>query len=147
MNIPTDRQIYHGELGTYWFEDDILISVAKSQRRTIDNIRSNAELVRQATGGKKTPVLVYLKPYPIPDRATRKCAAEHVPHLYSAMAMVSKPGLASFVMNITFALNPPTIPMRHFTDDWAAKEWLREYLEDDGLCLASELEQDSVREF
>jgi hypothetical protein len=146
MNIPTDRQIYHGEIATYWFEDDILISLPKSLRRTIEKVANNTALVQQATEGRKIPVLVYLKPYPIPDRATRKFAAEQIPNLYTAMAMVSKPGLANYVMNIMFAFSPPPVPMKHFTDDWAAKEWLRQYT-DERLCFAPRIEQNALTGF
>jgi hypothetical protein len=31
-------------------------------------------------------------------------------------------------MNILFAFKPPPIPMKSFTDDQAATEWLKQYL-------------------
>jgi hypothetical protein len=65
---------------------------------------------------------------PVPDRETRKYATEQLPVIYSAMAMVSKPGLAKFIMNILFALKKPPIPIKSFTDDIEAKKWLRSYL-------------------
>jgi hypothetical protein len=43
------------------------------------------------------------------------------------MAMVSKPGLAQFIMKILFHFQSPPIPMKSFTDDVAAKEWLRQF--------------------
>lgn len=42
--------------------------------------------------------------------------------------MVSKPGLSKFIMNILFALKKPPIPIKSFTDDKEAKEWLRSYM-------------------
>jgi hypothetical protein len=65
---------------------------------------------------------------PIPDKATRKFAAEQLPNVYSAMAMVSKPGLSKFIMNILFSIKPPAIPMKSFTDDKKAKEWLAQFV-------------------
>jgi len=44
------------------------------------------------------------------------------------MAMVSKPGLANLIMSILFKLNPPPIPMKSFTNDKDAKEWLKQFL-------------------
>jgi hypothetical protein len=43
------------------------------------------------------------------------------------MAMVSKPGLAQFIMRILFQLKLPPIPMKSFTNDLEAKEWLKKY--------------------
>jgi len=128
MTIPTDRQIYEGEIATYWFDDGILISLSKSPRRTVANITGNVALVKKISDNKKVPLLIYLSNSPVPDKETRKFASEQLPVIYSAMAMVSKPGLAKFIMNILFMLKPPPIPMKSFTNDEEAKEWLRQYV-------------------
>jgi len=127
MTIPTDRPVIEGEIASYWFEDGILVSLSKSPRRTVENITSNVALVKKITGNKRVPLLIYLSNSPVPDKATRKFATEQLPVIYSAMAMVSKPGLAKFIMNILFMLKPPPIPMKSFTDDSAAKKWLKQF--------------------
>jgi hypothetical protein len=125
---PTDRPTYEGEIATYWMEDGILVSLSKSVMRTVDNIRGNVALVQQITGGKPVPLLIYLKNSPVPDKAARKFSTEQLPVIYSAMAMVSGPGLAKFIMNLLFSLKPPPIPMKTFSDDAAAKAWLKQFL-------------------
>ena len=125
---PTDREIYEGEIATYWFEDGILVSLSKSPQRTVANITGNVALVKQITGNKRVPLLIYLSKSPIPDKETRTFSTTQLPVIYSAMAMVSKPGLAQFIMNILFSLKPPPIPMKSFNNDKAAKEWLRQFL-------------------
>ncbi len=124
MNIPTDRPVYEGEIATYWFEDNILISLSKSPKRTVENISGNVALVKKITNNTPVPLLIYLSDSPVPDKATRKFSTEQLPVIYSAMAMVSKPGLAKFIMNILFSLKPPPIPMKSFSDAQEAKEWL-----------------------
>jgi hypothetical protein len=128
MHIPTDRPIFEGEIATYWFEEGILVSLSKSPRRTVALIRENVALVKEITNHKKVPLLIYLKNSPVPDKETRKFSTEQMPEIYSAMAMVSKPGLAKFIMNILFALKPPPIPMKSFTNDVEAKEWLQQFI-------------------
>ena len=128
MLIPKDRQIFEGEIATYWFDEGILVSLSKSPRRTVESIKRNVALVKEITGNKKVPLLIYLKNSPVPDKETRRFSTEQLPEIYTAMAMVSKPGLAKFIMNILFALKSPPIPMKSFTDDTAAKEWLKQYL-------------------
>jgi hypothetical protein len=44
------------------------------------------------------------------------------------MAMVSKPGLAQFIMKILFRFQSPPIPMKSFSDDDAAKQWLKQFV-------------------
>jgi hypothetical protein len=128
IQIPADRPVYEGEMATYWFEDGILISLSKSTLRTVESIRNNVELVKQITGNKPVPLLIYLANSPVPDKATRQFSTEMLPVIYSAMAMVSKPGLAGFIMRILFALKPPPIPMKQFNNAATAKAWLKQYL-------------------
>ena len=125
---PTDRQTYEGKIATYWFDDGILVSLSKSPQRTVENIKSNVKLVKEITNNKPVPLLIYLSNSPVPDKETRKYSTEQLPVIYSAMAMVSKPGLAKFIMNILFALKKPPIPIKSFTDDKEAKKWLMAYL-------------------
>ncbi|KAA5546528.1 DUF7793 family protein [Adhaeribacter rhizoryzae] len=127
MTIPNDRQIFDGEIATYWFEEGILVSLSKSPKRTFENIRGNVALVKQITDNRRFPLLIYLADSPVPDKETRKFSTEQLPIIYSAMAMVAKPGLSKFIMNILFSLKPPPIPMKSFTDDQAAKQWLQQY--------------------
>jgi len=96
--------------------------------RTVKNISGNVELVKSITNNKPAPLLIYLANSPVPDKETRKFSTEQLPVIYKAMAMVSKPGLAKFIMNLLFMLKPPPIPMKSFTDDKAAKEWLQQYV-------------------
>ncbi len=129
MQIPTDRQVFEGEIATYWMNDDgILVSLSKNPKRTIANITGNMALVKQITGNRKVPLLIYLSNSPVPDKETRRFVTKVLPDLYAAMAMVSKPGLAKFIMNILFSFKPPVIPMKSFSDDGEAKEWLKQYL-------------------
>ena len=126
---PSDRQVFEGEIASYWFDEGILVSLSKSTKRTVESIRKNVALVKEITGNKRTPLLIYLAPSPIPDKETRQYSTEQLPVIYSAMAMVSRPGLSKFIMNILFSLKSPPIPMKSFTDGRAAKEWLKKYLE------------------
>jgi hypothetical protein len=127
MQIPTDKQTFEGEIATYWFDDGILVSLSKSIKRTVDNITGNVALVKEITGNKPVPLLIYLSPSPVPDKETRRFSTTQLPLIYSAMAIVSKPGLAQFIMNMLFRFKPPPIPMKSFTDDEVAKEWLKQF--------------------
>ncbi len=126
---PSNIALIKGEIADYYLDNEgILYSYSKNPVRTVKNISENIALVKKITGGKKVPLLIYLSNSPVPDKATRKFSAEQVPQVYKAMAMVSKPGLAKLIMNLVFNLKPPPIPMKSFSDDAQAKEWLKQYL-------------------
>jgi hypothetical protein len=128
ITIPIDRLIWESEIATYWFEDGILVSLSKSVLRTVEKIAENVALVKRITDNKKVPLLIYLASSPVPDKETRKFSTEQLPVIYSAMAMISKPGLAKFIINILFGLKPSPIPMKPFTNDKDAKEWLKQFV-------------------
>jgi hypothetical protein len=128
MTKPTDRETYEGDIATYWFDDGILISLSKSPKRTVENIKANVQLVKQITNNRPVPLLIYLSNSPVPDKEARRYSTEQLPVIYSAMAMVSKPGLSKFIMNILFALKRPPIPIKSFKDDKEAKIWLMQFL-------------------
>jgi len=61
MTIPTDKQIYEGEIATYWFDGDILVSLSKSPKRTVANITDNIALVKKISNNKRVPLLMTRK--------------------------------------------------------------------------------------
>jgi len=129
MNPPDNVQLIKGEIADYYYDHTgILFSYSKSIQRTVENISNNIALVKQITGNKKVPLLIYLTNSPVPDKETRRFSTEQLPHVYTAMAMVSKPGLSKLIMNILFKLKTPPIPMKSFTNDTEAKAWLQQYL-------------------
>jgi hypothetical protein len=118
-------ELIRGDIADYRLDDSgILYSYSKSVLRTVPLMEANAALVKQMTGGKPVPLLIFLKNSPMPDKATRQYSKAKIPELYSAMAMVSKPGLSSFIMKLLFAFQKPPIPMKSFTDELEAKAWL-----------------------
>jgi len=125
---PPGNEIFEGEIATYWMDEGILVSLSKNPKRTVENITANIALVKNITGNKKVPLLIYLSNSPVPDKETRTFAAKVLPDVYSAMAMVSKTGLAGFIMNLLFSLKPPAIPMKSFSNDKEAKRWLMQFL-------------------
>ena len=124
-NSAENKDLIPGVIADYRYDDGILYSYSKNPKRTIANITENIALVRKITGGKKVPLLIYLSNSPVPDKETRKFAASQLPEIYTAMAMVSKPGLAQFIMNLLFRFKPAPIPMKSFTNDQDAREWLK----------------------
>ncbi len=118
---PADKPIYTGEIATYWFEDGLLVSLSNNKQRTVELIARNVAFVQQLTDNKPLPLLIYLTNSPISDKATRTFSTQQLPAIYKAMAMVSKPGLALFIMNLLFKMKPPPIPIKSFSNTQDAK--------------------------
>lgn len=130
MQMPDESLLTRGEIADYFYDaSGILYSYSKSTKRTVKNITDNIALVKKITGNKKVPLLIYLSDSPVPDKATRNFSTEQLPNVYTAMAMVSKPGLSKLIMNILFRFKPPPIPMKSFSEDTEAAEWLKQFID------------------
>lgn len=122
-------ELIKGEIADYRYgSDGILYSYSKSTLRTVKTISDNIALVKRITGNKIVPLLIYLSDSPVPDKETRRFSTKQLPNVYKAMAMVSKPGLSKLMMNILFRLKTPPIPMKSFTNDHEAREWLKQFV-------------------
>jgi len=129
MNPPGGIELIKGEIADYYYSPNgILYSYSKGIRRTVENISNNIKLVKEITGGRKAPLLIYLTKSPMPDKETRRFSAEQLPNVYTAMAMVSKGGLGQFIMNLLFKFKAPPIPMKTFGEEKEAIAWLKQYL-------------------
>jgi hypothetical protein len=128
-NSARSKALIQGEIADYYYDEKegILISYSKNPKRTVANISENIALVKRITNNKKVPLLIYLCNSPIPDKATQRFSTEQLPTVYTAMAMISTSGLAQFIMNLLFKFKKPPIPMKNFTDETAAREWLEQY--------------------
>jgi hypothetical protein len=129
LQPPRDRPVFEGGIATYWFDDGVLVSLSKPVKRTVALIAENVTFVKNLTGNRPVPLLIYLVNSPVPDQETRKFSNEKLPEIYSAMAMVSKPGLAQLIMKMVFRLKPPPIPVKSFTDATTARQWLQQFAE------------------
>ena len=126
---PAGIELIHGEIADYQYgADGILVSYSKPPKRTVEKIAANVALVKQITGNTPVPLLIYLCNSPVPDKATRQYSTEQLPVIYKAMAMVSKPGLSQLIMSILFRFKKPPIPIKSFTDDVKAREWLKQFV-------------------
>jgi hypothetical protein len=130
VSPPADKEIFKGEIADYWWEEGVLVSLSKPVKRTVANISGNVALVKSITGNRPVPLLIYLSPSPMPDKETRRFSATQLPLIYSAMAMVSDPGLSRLIMKMVFSLKPPPIPTKSFTHDKDALDWLRQFSAD-----------------
>ena len=126
---PTDREIFESPIAQYWFDDEgFLVSLSKNPRRTVENLTENVAVVKRITNNTPVPLLIYLSNSPVPDKKAREFSTQALPQIYTAMAMVSEGGLGKFIMNILFRVKPPAIPMKSFSDEESAKQWLQQYI-------------------
>ncbi|MCY7422434.1 MAG: STAS/SEC14 domain-containing protein [Chitinophagaceae bacterium] len=127
--IPGNTQIIEGEWATYWVDiDGILYALSNGLQKGLQRIFSNFEIAKQIAHNKKVCMLVYLNTFPIFNNVTQKMCSNEMADRYNAIALVAKSAMRKKMMNLFLKLKPPAIPMKSFTNDNEARQWLKKFV-------------------
>ncbi len=115
---------------TIWFDaDGFLVSVAKKvPQQTIEESKKEIEEFTKITGGKKVCLLADVTNTTETSREMREWAAEELPKLVKAVAMVSDSALGKMLANLFFSLKAQPYPVKMFNEVEEARKWLKQYL-------------------
>lgn len=86
------------------------------------------EEFRIITGGTKICMLSDSTDSPPPNREMRDYAAEVIPEIAKAVAIISRSAVGKMAANLFFSIKRQPYPVKMFTEETEAKEWLKQYL-------------------
>jgi hypothetical protein len=133
MEIPANIKTYDMTTSTMWFDQDgILFSVPKPNAPTEqskEEMNEEMDKFREITGGKKVCMVLETnhnsRP---PKKEERDFIAEQLTSVTKAMAIVTSLPLSRMVANLFFGFKPPPYPVKMFSNEKEAKEWVKQYL-------------------
>ncbi|MES2763901.1 MAG: STAS/SEC14 domain-containing protein [Bacteroidota bacterium] len=129
MKPPVNTQVTEGELASFWFDENgILYALSKSTPRTLEKQKENYALIRRITKNKKVCLLSDTTTASQQDEVTTTYMIKEIPNLFIAMAIISDSALGRFTVNHFLTTNHQPIPIKYFTNEKEAKEWLKKYL-------------------
>ena len=130
MQEPKDKsKIFIGELATFWFDEEgILCAITNNTPRTLENLKRNFDFIRQVTGDKKSCLLSDITNGTAPDKVAREFSAQEFPKLFKAMAVFSGNDYGKLITDPFIVMKDHPIPIKYFSDEYAAREWLVQYL-------------------
>lgn len=117
MVPPKEAKVYDLPTTIMWFDDGILCSVAKKVApQTVEEAKKTMVEFNRITGSKKVCLLSdSTDSLPI-DKEMRDYAAEVMPQVAKAIAIMSRSALGKMSANLFFALNKQPYPVRFFND-------------------------------
>lgn len=134
METPTDIKLIDWSTSVMWFDDDgVLYSKPKpgvpepqlSREETLEQMKQFKKLI----GNKKVCMILETnsnsKP---PKKEDRDFIAEQLGEVTKAMGLISSSPLSRMIANLFFGLKPPTYPVKFFSNEKEAKEWIKQYL-------------------
>lgn len=100
----------------------------KSPPQTIDQARESIVRLKEITNNMKVCMLIDVTHTNESSRELRDYAAEELPKLVKAIAMVSSSALGKMLANLFFSLKSQPYPVKMFNNEKEALAWLRQYL-------------------
>ena len=130
MTPPDNVKIIDFPTSTMWYDEHgILCSIAKKvPPQTLEQAKKNMVEFKKITGGKKVCLLSDNTDSPAVGKELRDYAAEVIPEVAKAIAILSRSALGKMAANLFFALKKQPYPVKFFDDENEAKEWIKQYL-------------------
>ncbi len=130
MVLPQNTEIFHFPTSTMWFDENgILCSISKKvPSQTVEEAKNTIEEFVKITGGKKVCMLSDSTDSTPVNKEMRDYIAEVLPNIAKAVAIISRSAVGKMAANLFFSLKKQPYPVKMFTDETEAKEWLKQYL-------------------
>jgi hypothetical protein len=129
MKPPENVKIYDMPASIIWFDENgILCSIGKNVTQTLEEAKESMKAFNEITGGKKVCLLSDNTDSPPVNKEMRDFAAEVIPEIAKAIAVISGSAVGKMAANLFFKLKKQPYPVKFFNDETEAKEWLKQYL-------------------
>ncbi len=130
MKPPATAKIYDWETSTSWFDEDgIFCSVQKRVKvQSFEETKKAFDVFRKTVGTKKVCMLVDASEAGESLKESRDYAAQEFPKMIKALAIISNSSLGKMLANLFFKIKSQPYPVKMFSNDLEAKEWLKQYL-------------------
>lgn len=134
MKIPEDVQKIDFGTSIIWFDQDgVMYSKPKAETSEREYSREESlkqmEEFKKLTGHQKVCMILESnsnsKP---PKKEDRDFIAEQLNEVTKAMAIISNSPLSRMVANLFFGFKPPAYPVKFFSNEIEAKNWIKQYL-------------------
>ena len=136
MKVPENAKLIEWPSATMWFDEDgVLYSIPKPnapQPKSKEEALVEMEKFRKLLGYKKTCMIsISESTAPPPKKEDREWIGRELDSIIKALAIISTSPLSRMVANLFFGLKPPAYPVKFFSNQQDAKEWIKQYLNDD----------------
>ena len=133
LKIPGDAKTYELSNSVIWFDkDNIMYSLPKPgqhEERSRSEISEEMKRLKEILPSPKVCMILESggsnKP---PKREDREFISQQITSITRAMAIITTSAVSKMVANLFFTFKPPQYPMKMFSTEEAAKNWIRQYL-------------------
>ncbi len=130
MVLPENTEVFDFPTSTMWFDEyGILCSIAKKvPQQTVEETKKTMEEFKKITGGNKVCLLSDSTDSAPINKELRDYLGKVIPEIALAVAVISRSAVGKMAANLFFSIKKQPYPVKMFTDEMEAKEWLKQYL-------------------
>ncbi len=130
MIPPENVKVIDFPTSIMWFDEyGILCSVAKKvPQQTVEEAKKSMIEFKKIIGEKKVCLLSDNTDSPPVNKEMRDFAAEVIPEIVKAIAVLSNSAVGKMAANLFFSLKKQAYPVKFFDQEEEAKQWLKQYL-------------------
>ena len=131
MNIPATAKTHEIPGSTIWLDENgILFSISsKTPPQNVEEAKEALVMLQRYLGeGRKVCMLIDVTNTSETTREMRNFAAEELPKIVKAIALVSQSVLGKMLANLFFSLKSQPYPVKYFNNETDAQQWLKQYL-------------------
>jgi hypothetical protein len=123
-----DEKVEEREGDFMWFTNDGIVCTVPKEFQPILSIEESREQLvefQNKYGKQKFKMLGVINPNTKSSKENRDYAAEILPDLVTAIALINNSALGRMAVNLFIGLKPPTYPLKIFKNSKDAFDWLR----------------------
>jgi len=133
LSVPKNVKLIDWPTSIMWFDEDgVLYSIPKPappQPPTKEEVLLQMDEFRKLLGNKKACMIsITDSTAPPPKKEDRDWIAKELDSVIKALGIISVSPLSRMVANLFFGLKPPSYPVKFFSNQKDAKEWIKQYL-------------------
>jgi hypothetical protein len=132
MEIPAGIKTLQLSTSTLWLQDGILFSKARPdapEEPSRDMIVKDMEALRTFIGDRKVCIVTESNPKSKPPKKEdRDFIAGEISSITKALALIVTSPVSRMLANLFFSFKPPAYPVKMFSDEHEATEWIRQYV-------------------
>lgn len=115
---------------TMWLEEDGIVHAVYTSgaRETIDDAIEDSAMQAKVARGKKKPILVDMRGFKNMDRGAREYFAKESAKITTAAALLVDTPVSKVLGNLLIGLNRLSHPVKLFTSEAEAVEWLKKFV-------------------
>ena len=134
LTPPPNAKLIEWPTSIMWFDEDgVLYSIQKpnapQQVASKEEALIQIEEFRKLIGNKRTCMISYSdSTTPPPKKADRDWIGKELDSIVKALGIITTSPLSKMVANLFFGLKPPAYPVKFFSNEVDAKQWIKQYL-------------------